>query len=83
MWGEVVLQKVSETQDGEELFVIVFASEAAGPGRAGGIESGQMTEEAIRRLFDSAGRPLADMHAMFRVARQVFKAKAKRARAVR
>jgi hypothetical protein len=82
MWGEAALQKVSETEDGEELFVIVFAGDVAGPGHSGCIESGQMTEEAIRRFFDSAGRQLADLHAMFRVARQVFKAQAKRARAV-
>jgi hypothetical protein len=79
MWGEVALQKVSETPAGEETFVIVFASDAAPLGHHGWIESGQMSEEAIARLLGSAGRPLADIHAMFRVARQVFKAKAKRA----
>jgi hypothetical protein len=81
MWGEVALQKVSETPAGEELFVIVLAGNAAPPGHHGWIESGQMSEAAITRLLGGAGRPLADIHAMVRVARQVFKAKAKRAAA--
>jgi hypothetical protein len=78
MWGEIALQKVSETQEGEEMFVVVCAGDGSPSAHDGPVESSQMTEEAIRRVFGKAGRSFADMHAMFRVARQVFKAKAKR-----
>ena len=83
MWGEIALEKVSETPDGQEWFVIAFASEAAKPVPCTTLDSGRMTEEAIWRVFSRAGRTLADMHAMLRVARQVFAAKTKLAKSAR
>jgi hypothetical protein len=81
--GKVALEKVSETPDGDELFVILFVdgSEIATGADRGCLVSGELTEPAIRQLFRDAHRPHAYVDAMFQIARHLFDEQARRGEA--
>ena len=71
MRAKVGLEKVSETDNGEEAFVVVYAERDARIGYHF-TTSGELTEHEVRHFFRDGRHLREDVDAMFQIARQVF-----------
>lgn len=69
------LEKVSESDHGEERFVVIYV-EAEDRLGFQFTSSGKMTEHEARQLFRNSKRSRSDVNAMFRSARRTFNQKA-------